>query len=98
MNSLIDSLSYLSVTHPSFQCDELGEPVSPRPAGLRRTASFYSSLDGHQLGHGHTLSAVSNLNDGIEAQPGEYADDGRDIDEMSPSDDERFAEAVIRGI
>lgn len=56
---------------------------------------FYSSSDGHQLDHGHTLSVVPNLNDRIEDQPGEYADDGQDIDKMSSSDDKRFAEAVI---
>ena len=51
----------------------------------------------HQLRHGHTISAVPSPDDRMEAQLTEYADEGQDIDEMSPSDEERFAEAVIRG-
>jgi len=101
LNLRTDFLSQVSVIPPPLQCDELDEPTSPppRPPGLRRTASFYSSLDGHQLRRGHTLFAVpSPGHGGIGAQPGEYADEGQDIDEASPSDDERFAEAVIRGI
>ena len=103
MNSRIDLLSQISVIAIplSFQLDELDGLTSPppRPPGLWRTASFYSSLDGHQLHRGHTLFAVpSPGHGGIGAQPGEYADEGQDIDEASPSDDERFAEAVIQGI
>ena len=83
----------------NFQCNESDEPIFPPPcpAGLRRTALFYSSLDGHQLRRGHTISAVPSLDDRMEAQLTEYADEGQDIDETSPSDEERFAEAVIQG-
>ena len=101
MNLRIDLLSQISVIPLSFQRDELDGPTSPppRPPGLRRTASFYSSLDGHQLCRGHTLLAVPSPDHGrIGAQPREYADKGQYINETSLSDDERFAEAVIQGI
>ena len=91
--------SWVSSGMTNFQCNELDEPISPppRPAGLRCTASFYSSLDGHQLRRGHMISAVPSPDDRMEAQPTEYADKGQDIDKTSPSDEERFAEAVIQG-
>ena len=41
------------------------------------------------------MSAVPSPDDRMEAQPREYADEGQDIDETSPSDEERFAEAAI---
>jgi len=78
---------------PSHQSDEPDEPVSPPPhcIGLWQTASFYTLLDGHQLGRSHSLSAVPSHQDGFGIKE-------PDIDENSPSDDERFAESVLRGI
>ena len=83
---------------PSHQLDEPNEPASPppRPAGLRQTASFYTPLDGYQLGCGHSVLAIPD--------PDDFGHLGNDtieepvIDENSPSEDERFAEAVLRGI
>ena len=44
------------------------------------------------------MSAVPSPDDGMVAQPREYADEGQDINKMSPSDEERLAEAAIQGI
>lgn len=82
----------------SLQFDEFDEPVSHphRPTELQHTASFYPLLDGHQLHHGHTLSAVPSPDLGN--QPKENMDKDKPIDKNSPSEDDRFAEAIIKGI
>ena len=83
-----------STTLPSPQFDE---PASPhRPTKLQCTASFYHSLDGHVLCRGHTLSAVPSPDLGN--QPEENVHEDKLIDEISPSEDDRFAEAIVRGI
>ena len=72
---------------PSHQLDEPSEPASPppHPAGLRRTASFYTPLDGHQLGRCHSILAIPSLD------PDDFRNLGDDtieepvIDETSPS-------------
>ncbi|KAF8837075.1 hypothetical protein BDN67DRAFT_983505 [Paxillus ammoniavirescens] len=62
--------------------DELGS-LPPCPVGLRRTTSFYNQPLVVQPGHS------------IYATPDVEQDDDPLIDETSPSDDERSAEAVI---
>ena len=88
-----------SVVSWSLHSDELDEPDSPppRPAGLWRTTSFYFTFDGHQIGPGHTLSAVPRHDDYGNNHGTDIAED-LPIDENSPSEDERFAEAVIQGM
>ena len=82
---------------PSPQFDEFDEPAPPhRPTGLQRTTSFYHSLDGHDLHRSHTLSAVPSGDLGN--QPEENVHEDEPIDETSPSEDDRFAEAIVRGM
>ena len=85
---------------PSHQLDEPGEPASPppRPAGLRRTASFYTPLDGHQLGRCHSILAIPSPDPDDFGHLGDDTIEEPVIDENSPSEDERFAEAVLQGI
>ena len=87
-----------SVIPPSPQFDEFDESASPphRPTELQRTESFYFSLDGCKLCHGHTLSAVPSPDLGN--QPEENVDEEEPIDETSPSEDDQFAEAMLRGM
>ena len=56
-------------------------------------ASFYTSLDGHQLGRGHSFSASPDQNDF--RHPENDTVEEPFIDENSPSDGERFAESVL---
>ncbi|KAI5997056.1 hypothetical protein EDD15DRAFT_2194735 [Pisolithus albus] len=87
-----------SVTLPPLHREESDNPgfPPPCPAGLRRTVSFYDTpLDGIRL-CGHTLSAVPDEDENHDpAGEGNYSDPP--IDEASPSEDDRFAESVLRG-
>ena len=80
---------------PSLCFDKLNEPDSLLcPPDLCRTASFYTPLDGYTL-QGHSLftcpDQVDNNDDNVEVNlNGEL-----DINERSPSEDDRFAKAVI---
>ncbi|KIJ63918.1 hypothetical protein HYDPIDRAFT_29263 [Hydnomerulius pinastri MD-312] len=81
---------------PFLRHDDFDEPASPPPqrAGLRRTESFYH-LPPHVNISMHSLSAASNQYEGGDAEAN--VEDDLIIDEASPSEDDRFAEAVIRG-
>ena len=80
---------------PSLCFDKLNEPDSLLcPPDLCRTASFYTPLDGYTL-QGHSLftclDQVDNNDDNVEVNlNGEL-----DINERSPSEDDRFTKAVI---
>ena len=70
-------------------CDDDPPSPPPRPVGLRRTQSF-SRLP-LATAESHTMF-VRNTESGVD--PGE---DDLIIDEVSPSEDDRFAEAIVRG-
>ncbi|KAI5982361.1 hypothetical protein EDD15DRAFT_2377861 [Pisolithus albus] len=87
-----------SVTLPPLHREESDNPgfPPPCPAGLWRTVSFYDTpLDGIRL-RGHTLSSVPDEDENHDpAGEGNYSDPP--INEASPSEDDRFAESVLRG-
>ena len=68
-------------------------PFQTSTPALQRTQSFISLP--RSISEGHTISAMSV--EDPSAQNNEDFNGNLDIDEASPSEDERFAESVIRG-
>jgi hypothetical protein len=80
---------------PSHHSDDLDDSMSQPPCsmGLWHTALFNHVPLNSSRPHGHTLFATPNETQDCVSQN----DNDPPIDEITPSDDDRFAESILRG-
>ncbi|KAI6016824.1 hypothetical protein PISMIDRAFT_25100 [Pisolithus microcarpus 441] len=75
---------------------EVTTPPPPRSAKLQCMVTFYTPLDGHRLGHNHTLSAVPNPGHDGFRDHGTNVNEDESIDRTLQSDGERLADAIAQ--